>query len=127
MGNEAQRIKNISLTLKIITNQFKDLQLWISGSSSFNLFNELNEPLTGRKWEYELFPISWEEYENHVGYLESKQDLENRLIYGMYLEVINNKKGEEKEVLKNLINSYLYKDILAHAKIRKPEVLKKLF
>jgi predicted AAA+ superfamily ATPase len=45
----------------------------------------------------------------------------------MYLEVINNKKGEEKEVLKNLINSYLYKDILAHAKIRKPEVLKKLF
>ncbi|WP_371815991.1 AAA family ATPase [Flavobacterium sp. CS20] len=67
----------------------------MSGSSSFNLFNELNEPLTGRKWEYELFPISWEEYENHVGYLESKQDLENRLIYGMCLEVINNKKGEE--------------------------------
>jgi hypothetical protein len=102
------------------------VQLWISGSSSFNLFNELNEPLTGRKWEYELLPISWEEYENHVGLLPSTQDLENRLIYGMYPDVINNKHGEEKEILKNLTNSYLYKDILSHGEIRKPEVLEKL-
>jgi len=124
--DEAQRIKNIGLTLKIITDQFKDVQLWISGSSSFNLFNELNEPLTGRKWEYELFPISWEEYENHIGYLHSEQDLENRLIYGMYPDVINNERGEEKEILRNLVNSYLYKDILALGEIRKPEVLEKL-
>ncbi|MEZ4685962.1 MAG: ATP-binding protein [Bacteroidia bacterium] len=124
--DEAQRIKGIGLTLKIITDQFKDVQLWISGSSSFNLFNELNEPLTGRKWEYELFPISWEEYENHVGYLKAQQNLENRLIYGMYPEVLNNDKGEEKEVLRNLVNSYLYRDILSHGEIRKPEILEKL-
>jgi predicted AAA+ superfamily ATPase len=124
--DEAQRINGIGLTLKIITDQFKEVQLWISGSSSFHLFNELNEPLTGRKWEYELYPISWEEYESHVGYLKAQQNLENRLIYGMYPEVINNERGEEREVLRNLVNSYLYRDILAHGEIRKPEVLEKL-
>lgn len=124
--DEAQRIKGIGLTLKIIIDQFKDVQIWVSGSSSFSLFNQLNEPLTGRKWEYELFPISWEEYENHFGYLKAKQNLENRLIYGMYPDVINNKLGEEKEILRNLVNSYLYRDILALGEIRKPEILEKL-
>lgn len=123
--DEAQRINGIGLTLKIITDQFKDVQLWISGSSSFSLFNELSEPLTGRKWEYELFPISWEEYEDHIGYLKSEQRLETRLLYGMYPDVINNP-GDEVEILKNLVNSYLYRDILAYAEIRKPEVLEKL-
>ena len=60
--DEGQRIQGIGLTLKIIVDQLKDVQLWVSGSSSFTLFDELNEPLTGRKWEYELYPISWEEY-----------------------------------------------------------------
>ena len=123
--DEAQRINNIGLTLKIITDQMKDVQLWVSGSSSFSLFNELNEPLTGRKWEYELFPISWEEYQNHVGYLESEQQIENRLKFGMYPEVINNP-GGEVEILQNLVSSYLYKDVLAYAGIRKPDVLDKL-
>ncbi|MBS9774633.1 MAG: ATP-binding protein [Tenacibaculum sp.] len=123
--DEAQRIKGIGLTLKIITDQFKDVQLFVSGSSSFDLENELNEPLTGRKWEYELFPISWEEYENKIGYIKSEQQLENRLLYGLYPEVLNNQ-GDEREVLKNLVNSYLYRDILAFSDIRKPEVLEKL-
>ncbi len=78
--NEAKRINGIGLTLKIITDQFKDVQLWISGSSSFTLSHELNEPLTGRKWQYELYPVSWEEYEKDVGYLKAEQSLENRLI-----------------------------------------------
>ncbi|HRN42541.1 MAG TPA: ATP-binding protein [Vicingus sp.] len=123
--DEAQRIKGIGITLKIITDQFKDVQLIISGSSSFDIANELNEPLTGRKWEYELFPISWEEYENHHGFLVAEQQLENRLLYGFYPDVLNNI-GQEKEVLKNLVNSYLYRDILAYSDIRKPEVLEKL-
>ena len=123
--NEAQRINNIGLTMKIITDQFQDVQLWISGSSSFSLFNEINEPLTGRKWEYELFPISWEEYENNKGYLETERQLNNRLRFGMYPDVINNP-GEEIEVLKTLVDSYLYKDILAYSGIKKPEVLDKL-
>lgn len=123
--DEGQRIKGIGLTMKIIVDQFKDVQLWVSGSSSFTLFDELNEPLTGRKWEYELYPISWEEYENHVGYLKARQQLETRLLYGFYPDVLNNP-GEEIEVLQNLVNSYLYRDVLAYADIRKPQVLDEL-
>jgi len=123
--DEAQRIPGIGLTLKIITDQFKNVQLFVSGSSSFDLGNELNEPLTGRKWEYEMFPLSWEEYEKKIGFVKSEQQLENRLLYGFYPEVINNQ-GNEKEILKNLVNSYLYRDILAFSDIRKPEVLEKL-
>ena len=123
--DEAQRISGIGLTLKIITDQLKDVQLFVSGSSSFDLGNELNEPLTGRKWEFEMFPISWEEFENNVGFLKSEQQIENRLLYGFYPEVINHQ-GKEKEVLKNLVNSYLYRDVLAFSEIRKPEVLEKL-
>jgi predicted AAA+ superfamily ATPase len=123
--DEAQRIPGIGLTLKIITDQFKEVQLFVSGSSSFDLVNEINEPLTGRKWEYELFPLSWEEYENKIGVIKSEQQIENRLLYGFYPEVINNQ-GNERETLKNLVNSYLYKDILAFSDLRKPEVLEKL-
>lgn len=123
--DEAQRIEGIGITMKIITDQFKDIQLFTSVSSSFDLSNKINEPLTGRKWEYQLYPISWEEYENHHGFLYSEQQLENRLLYGFYPDVLNNS-GEEVEVLKNLVSSYLYRDILAHADLRKPEILDKL-
>lgn len=123
--DEAQRINNIGITLKIITDQFPHIQLLVSGSSSFDLTNKLNEPLTGRKWEYELFPISWEEFESKEGYLKAEQQLENRLLYGMYPDVLNNK-GKEREILKNLSSSYLYRDILALADIRKPEILDNL-
>ena len=123
--DEAQRIEGIGITLKIITDQFKEVQLFVSGSSSFDLGNQLNEPLTGRKWEYELFPINWEEYENTIGFVKSEQQVENRLLYGFYPEVLNNP-GNEREILKNLVNSYLYRDILAFSDIRKPEVLEKL-
>ena len=123
--DEAQRIKGIGLTMKIITDRFKAIQLFTSGSSSFDLSNQINEPLTGRKWQYQLYPISWEEYEEHHGYLYAEQQLENRLLYGFYPDVLNNS-GEEIEVLKNLVNSYLYKDILSFANIQKPEILEKL-
>ncbi len=123
--DEIQSIENIGLTLKMITDQFKEVQLIASGSSSFNLGNKINEPLTGRKWEYKLFPISWEEFENSVGFLKTKQQLNHRLIYGFYPEVLNNP-GMEKEILKNLAEIYLYKDILALSDLRKPEVLDNL-
>lgn len=123
--DEAQRIEGIGLTLKIITDQFKDVQLFVSGSSSFDLGNKLNEPLTGRKWEYELFPISWEEFEKKEGFIKAEQQIENRLLYGFYPEVLNNQ-GKEREVLKNLVSSYLYRDILAFSEIRKPEILDNL-
>ncbi len=123
--DEAQRIEGIGLTMKIITDRFKEVQLFVSGSSAFDLSNRINEPLTGRKWEYQLYPISWEEYENHHGYLYAQQHLENRLLYGFYPDVLNNQ-GDEVAILRNLVSSYLYKDILSYANIRKPEVLEKL-
>lgn len=123
--DEAQRINGIGITLKLITDQFKNIQLLVSGSSAFELNSSINEPLTGRKWEYHLYPLSWEELENQIGYVKSQQQLELRLMYGMYPDVINNP-GEEIEILKQLTNSYLFKDILSFGGIRKPEVLEKL-
>jgi uncharacterized protein len=123
--DEAQRIENIGITLKIMTDQFKDVQLLISGSSAFELNNKVNEPLTGRKWEYQLFPISWKEFEDNIGFVKAEQQLEMRLLYGMYPDVIN-RTSEAFEVLKELVNSYLYKDILAFSTIRKPAILEKL-
>lgn len=123
--DEAQRIENIGLTLKIITDQFKQVQLFVSSSSAFDMKNSLNEPLTGRKWEYQLFPISWNEFERHFGFLKATQQLELRLLYGMYPDVIMNI-GEEYEILKTLVNSYLFKDVLAYGGIRKSEILEKL-
>lgn len=123
--DEAQRIEGIGLTMKIITDRLKDVQLFASGSSSFDLSSMINEPLTGRKWEFQLFPISWEEYEAHHGYLHAEKSLENRLLYGFYPDVLNNS-GDEVGILRNLVSSYLYKDILSYAGIRKPDVLEKL-
>jgi predicted AAA+ superfamily ATPase len=123
--DEAQRVKNIGLTLKLITDQIKDVILLVSGSSALELANEISEPLTGRKWEYFLFPISWKELVSYTGYLDAMQQLENRIVYGMYPEVIVNT-GNETEILKQIANSYLYKDLLAYKGIRKPEVLQKL-
>jgi len=123
--DEAQRIDNIGLTLKLITDQLKSVQLLVSGSSAFELNNQTQEPLTGRKWEYQLYPISWGEFESNVGYLKAEQQLELRIIYGMYPDVINNF-GDEKEILKQLTDSYLYKDLLSYGGIRKPEILEEL-
>lgn len=123
--DEAQRIANIGITLKLITDQFKTCQLIVSGSSSFELLDKTNEPLTGRKWEFHLYPVSWKEWEEHIGFLSSEQELEQRLIYGMYPDVLNHP-SEEKDTLINLAQSYLYKDIFAMGGIRKPDVLEKL-
>ncbi len=123
--DEAQRVKNIGLTLKIIIDQLANNQLLVSGSSALELANEINEPLTGRKWEYLLYPLSWGELRKHFGYLTAYKQLEQRIVYGMYPDVINNK-GDEEAVLKQLASSYLYKDILSLASIRKPDLLPRL-
>jgi uncharacterized protein len=123
--DEAQRVKNIGLSLKIIIDQIKDIQLLVSGSSALELANEINEPLTGRKWEYLLYPLSWQEIRQHFGYLTVQKQLNQRLVFGMYPDVINNQ-GDEKAILKQLASSYLYKDLLSLASIRKPDLLPKL-
>ena len=123
--DEVQRIPNIGLKLKIMVDQIKDVQVIVSGSSSLDINNVTQEPLTGRKFEFQMFPVSWQEFENSVGYIKAQQQLEIRLLYGMYPDVINNF-GAEYEILKNLVSSYLYKDILALAGIRKSDVLEKI-
>ncbi|PQJ80467.1 ATP-binding protein [Polaribacter porphyrae] len=123
--DEAQRIPNIDLTLKIITDQFKEVQLLVSGSSAFELKNLTNEPLTGRKFQFNLLPISWKEFEDNITFVKATQQLEQRILYGMYPDIINNL-GDEVELLTNLADSYLYKDILSFHNIKKPETLEKL-
>lgn len=123
--DEAQRISNIGITLKIIIDELEEIQLIVTGSSALELSNNINEPLTGRKLEYRLFPISWQELLNHLGYLEALSQLEQRIIFGMYPDVINSS-GNEREVLSNLSQSYLYKDIIAFQQIRRPEFVQKL-
>jgi predicted AAA+ superfamily ATPase len=123
--DEAQRIKDVGITLKLITDHFPGIRLFVSGSSSLDLANEINEPLTGRKLTYQLFPLSFQEMKNHHGYWEEKQLLTQRLIFGYYPEIVTHK-GDEIKLLNNLINSYLYKDILNFGLIKKPVVLDKL-
>jgi predicted AAA+ superfamily ATPase len=123
--DEAQRIPQVGMIAKIITDQFKGVQLILSGSSALEINDSTQEPLTGRKFEYHLFPISWEEFEDHFGYMEASAQLEERLIFGMYPDVINNR-ADAREVLKQLTSSYLYKDVLAVTGIKKPELLDKL-
>lgn len=123
--DEAQRIKDIGLKLKLITDELPEIQLIATGSSSFNLANEVNEPLTGRKWEYKMYPLSFAEMVQHHGLLDEKRLLRHRLVYGYYPDVVTNP-GNEKEILKQLSDSYLYKDILMWEQIKKPEKLIKL-
>jgi uncharacterized protein len=120
--DEAQRIFDIGIGLKLIHDNFPEIQLIATGSSAFDLKNKLNEPLTGRKLEYQLFPISFQELVNHHGLFTEKRNLTTRLVYGCYPDVIMNA-GNEQEILKFLADSYLYKDILMLDSIKKPEKL----
>lgn len=123
--DEAQRIPEIGLTAKIIVDEFPGIQLILSGSSAFELQNSTQEPLTGRKFEHLLYPISWEEFELHVGHVEAQGQIQERLIFGMYPDVINSRSMAE-EVLTQLARSYLFRDILALGNLRKPELLERL-
>ena len=123
--DEAQKVKNISLTLKLFVDNFKDLQVIATGSSAFELHNRLNEPLTGRKLEYQLYPISSGEIIETYGLLEEKRTLENRLIYGSYPDILMHPE-QARKYLTELTQSYLYKDIFSIGDIRKPELIEKL-
>jgi predicted AAA+ superfamily ATPase len=123
--DEAQRIENIGLSAKMIIDSQKDIQLFISGSSALEIASKINEPLTGRKWEYRLYPLSWFEIKEHFSFAKTVLRLEDFLVTGMYPEVVTNPENA-REILSNLAGSYLYKDILELAGIRKPEILLKL-
>lgn len=123
--DEAQRVQNIGITLKLLIDNYPDKQVVVTGSSAIELSNSINEPLTGRKYEYVLFPFSAEELLDEYGAQEESRLLERRLIYGSYPEVVN-LPGEERETLTNLVSSYLYKDIFSFQDVRKPEIIEQL-
>ncbi len=123
--DEAQRIPDIGVTLKLIVDNIPEVQVIATGSSALELAGQIKEPLTGRKYEYHLYPLSFAELVNHTSLLEEKRLLHHRLIFGYYPEVVN-KPGEEKETLQLLTDSYLYKDLFTLERLKKPLLLEKL-
>lgn len=120
--DEAQRIPDIGLRLKLITDQVPGVQVVATGSSSFQLASQVNEPLTGRKREFHIFPLTYQEMTAHTNLLEEHRMIPHRMVYGYYPEVVTSP-GEEQTVLRELSNSYLYKDILSLDSISKPNKL----
>jgi predicted AAA+ superfamily ATPase len=123
--DEAQKISGIGLALKLLIDNYPSIQIVATGSSAFELSNILNEPLTGRKFEFQLYPIATSELNMHHSELIENRMLTHRLIFGYYPDVINNE-GNEIDVLKLLADSYLFRDVLMLDNIKKPEKLIKL-
>ena len=123
--DEAQRVQNIGLTLKLLVENFPNVQIIASGSSALDLANTVNEPLTGRKFEFNLHALSSAEIAASTSALEEQRLLKHRLVYGNYPEIVLNP-GDEFDRLRQLTASYLYKDVFAMKDVRKPEVLEKL-
>jgi uncharacterized protein len=123
--DEAQQINSIGRTAKLMVDTFSGVQLILSGSSSFDLASATQEPLTGRKRTFLMFPVSWMEWQNHVGYVMAEQDFDNRLVFGLYPDVLNNRKQQEV-VLREIAESYLYKDVLLYGRLKKPDEIRNL-
>lgn len=123
--DEAQRIDNIGLSLKLVTDELPEVQLIVSGSSAFELMNRAAEPLTGRKFEYRLLPFSFGELCDEHGFFEEKQEREKRMLYGCYPDIVDHP-GDEPQRLNELAGSYLFKDIYALDGLRRTSILDKL-
>jgi len=123
--DEAQRIPNVGLTLKLMTDQLPHVQTIATGSSSLELNSSIAEPMTGRKFEFTLYPLSFAELATHYGLLEERRYLEHRLVYGSYPDIVTSF-GREEELVKLLAGSYLFKDLLALEGIKKPNLLEKI-
>jgi len=117
--DEAQRIQNIGLNLKILHDNIPELKIIATGSSSFELANQISEPLTGRTWIYKLFPVSLLECSNFLNPFELDEKLQEFLIFGMYPEVFSYENALDKmDYLKQLAESFLYKDLLELKQIK---------
>jgi predicted AAA+ superfamily ATPase len=122
--DEAQRVRNIGLTIKLLVDTFPDIQVIATGSSSFALSNEIVEPLTGRKIEFHLLPLSAGELLTQESGIESRRLLERRLRYGAYPGVINS--DDPAATILEIANSYLYRDVLEHQTVKNPDTLRRL-
>lgn len=120
--DEAQMVDEVGLSLKIVVDHIDGIKVLATGSSSFELANQVGEPLVGRKWQFHLFPISQIELMPYENKFEAKERLEERLIFGSYPEIITTTNHKEKiELLNGIVDSYLYKDLLLLENLRKPK------
>ena len=118
--DEAQVIPEIGIKLKLMIDTIEGLKILVTGSSVFDLDNQLGEPLVGRSYTFRLYPLAQMELSEKENYIETKGNLSNRLIYGSYPELEQLKSNSEKEkYLKEQVNSYLLKDILTFEGIKK--------
>ena len=123
--DEAQRLPNVGLGLKLIADHLKHIQLLVTGSSAFELSNRLNESLMGRTFEHRLYPLSFAEMVNHQGLREERRLLPYRLIYGYYPDVVTHPEDARK-ILQNLTQNFLYKDMLLLEGVKRPDKIEKL-
>lgn len=123
--DEAQRVNNIGLSLKMIGDLKLKTQVVVTGSSSFEMANEINEPATGRVIEHKMYPLSLAETAGAFSEREERRMLEQRMIFGLYPEVVTDV-SEARRCLVNLTNDYLYKDLLSYKGLRKPDVIQRL-
>lgn len=123
--DEAQLIPNVGKGLKLIIDNIPNIKIIATGSSSFNLANEVGEPLTGRKTTLTLYPISQLELlKDNINHFDLKQRLEEFLIFGSYPQVVTAKNRDEKiRIIEELVNSYIFKDVLALEKVKGPKIL----
>jgi len=120
--DEAQKIEHIGINLKLIVDNIDNIKILATGSSFFELANQIGEPLVGRKWQFFLFPISQLEMQKYENRFETENNLHLRLIYGYYPDVVNAKSNKEKdEILDEIVDSYLYRDLLEFDEIKKSQ------
>lgn len=126
--DEAQKVRNIGQTLKLLVDAYgKNIQLIVTGSSSLHLLDNTAEPLTGRKFVYQLFPLSVEELYPTQDQLALLKDMESLLIFGSYPEVVQETSFDAKrDILNELHQSYLYKDIFEFQQVKHPSILTNL-
>ncbi|MBU6232464.1 ATP-binding protein [Patescibacteria group bacterium] len=124
--DEAQKISDIGTTLKLLVDTYPDIQIIATGSSSFDLSNKVNEPLTGRAIEFTLYPISYAELAATSSEREAKASLAHLLRFGAYPALFGKSEHEMTVLLQTLTGQYLYKDLFDYEDIRKPDLLLKL-
>ncbi len=123
--DEAQRVRNIGMTLKMLGDLRLPSRIYVTGSSSLELSDDINEPATGRVLEFDLYPFSIAEIASHTSWRDEQRLLNQRMIYGCYPEVVT-RSEHARLLLQNIVNSYLYKDLLEYKGIKKPDVLRRL-
>lgn len=120
--DEAQKVDRIGLNLKIIVDQIDGIKVLATGSSSFELANQVGEPLVGRKWQFTLYSIAQLELQKQENKFETDNNLDLRLIYGAYPDVVKSASNQEKkDILNDVVDSYLYRDLLELDGVKKSQ------